>query len=174
MNKKAPQSPDESFDDANLARRLASWTRYLVMLPVLGLFVGATTLFVMASIDSYHVVAMVAAGEAGEKQVVLDFIELADIYLLATDLYIISVGLFELFIDDSLPLPDWLEIHTLDDLKEKLVGVVIVVLAVTFLGQAIKGAAPQELAYLGGGIAAVIAALAFFIKKAPGGYTKAE
>lgn len=159
---------DVSKAGDNPARRIAGWTRYIVILPVLGLFVGAVTLFVMASIESVQVVSHVLAGEAGEKQAVLDFIELADVYLLATVLYIMSLGLFELFIDDSLPLPAWLEIHTLDDLKEKLIGVVIVVLAVTFLGQAVKGAEAQELAYLGGGIAVVIGSLSYFLKRGGG------
>jgi len=153
---------------SNPARRMAAWTRYVVILPVLGLLVGAVTLFVMASVESVQVVLHVVGGEAGEKQAVLDFIELADVYLLATVLYIMSLGLFELFIDDSLPLPEWLEIHTLDDLKEKLIGVVIVVLAVTFLGQAVKGAEPLELAYMGGGTALVIAALSYFLKRGQG------
>lgn len=152
------------------ARRAAGLTRYIVGLPVLGLFVGATTLFIMASVESARVVAHVVSGESGEKQAVLDFIELADVYLLATVLYIMSLGLFELFIDDSLPLPEWLEIHTLDDLKEKLIGVVIVVLAVTFLGQAVKGAEPLDLAYLGGGIALVIASLSYFLKRGGGAH----
>lgn len=152
--------------EGNLARRLTGWTRYLVILPVLGLFVGATTLFVLASVESASVVAHVVSGSVANKEVVFDFIELADVYLLATVLYIMSLGLFELFIDDRIPLPHWLEIHTLDDLKEKLVAVVIVVLAVTFLGQALKGAQPIDIAYEGAGIAVVIAALSYFLAKA--------
>jgi len=153
-------------ESEHLARRMTGWTRYLVMLPVLGLFVGATTLFVVASAESVEVVRHVVGGELAEKEVVLDFIELADVYLLATVLYIMSLGLFELFIDDRIPLPPWLEIRTLDDLKQKLLGVVIVVLAVTFLGQAIKGAAPIDIAYQGLGTAVVIAASSYFLGKA--------
>lgn len=136
------------------------------MLPVLGLFVGATTLFIVASVESIAVVSHTISAEVSEKEAVLAFIELADVYLLATVLYIMSLGLFELFIDDQLPLPAWLEIHTLDDLKEKLVGVVIVVLAVTFLGQALKATDPLAIAYQGLGIAVVIAALSYFLRGA--------
>ncbi len=75
--------------------------------------------------------------------------------MLAVVLYIMAVGLYELFIDDNLDLPAWLVIHNLEDLKEKLVGVVIVVLAVFFLGRVIesekraRGAVPRR-RYLGG------------------------
>jgi uncharacterized membrane protein YqhA len=42
-----------------------------------------------------------------------------------------------LFIDSTLPVPMWLKIDTLDNLKAKLIGVVVTVLAVTFLGSAL-------------------------------------
>ena len=82
--------------------------------------------------------------------------------MLAVVLYIMAVGLYELFIDDNLDLPAWLVIHNLEDLKEKLVGVVIVVLAVFFLGRVIESQEPLEVLYLGVGISAVIAALSYF------------
>lgn len=50
---------------------------------------------------------------------------------------IISLGLYSLFSDDTLPLPRWLEVHSLDDLKGNLVSLVIAVLAVLFLRAAI-------------------------------------
>jgi len=76
------------------------------------------------------------------------------------------LGLYELFIDDTIPLPAWLQIHSLDDLKSKLVGVVAVVLAVSFLGAVIKGMEPLSLMYEGVGIAAVVAAMGYFLGRA--------
>lgn len=145
------------------ARRIAAWTRYVAVVPVVGLFLGAVTLVVIAGIDVYQIIALAFTGELDKKVAVLDFIELADIFLLATVLYIMSLGLFELFIDDRLPLPHWLEIHTLDDLKEKLVGVVVVVLAVSFLGKVIEAESARALMQLGLGVAAVIVALSYFL-----------
>ncbi|MGR3391246.1 YqhA family protein, partial [Sagittula sp.] len=76
---------------------------------------------------------------------------------------IISVGLYSLFINTDVRLPEWLKIRTLDDLKNKLLSVVIVVLAVVFLGQAVAWDGARDLMGLGIGIAAVIAALTWFI-----------
>lgn len=96
------------------------------------------------------------------------FIDLADLFLVGTVLYVMALGLYELFIDDRLPLPAWLEIHDIDDLKGKLVGVVVVVLAVFFLGEAVGGDGQRDVLRLGGGIALVIAALTYFLsQKAP-------
>lgn len=45
----------------------------------------------------------------------------------------------------KIQLPDWLEIHTLDDLKDKLIGVIVVVLAVLFLGQIVAWDGQRDL-----------------------------
>ena len=144
-------------------RRIPNYTRFVVGIPVLGLFAGAVTLTVMAAITTVKVIGKALTGGLVKQEAVLDFIELADIFLLATVLYIMALGLYELFIDDSIPLPEWLSIHSLDDLKSKLVGVIAVVLAVSFLGSVIKGMEPRLLMYQGAGIAAVVAAMGYFL-----------
>lgn len=148
---------------AGLAKRMPAYTRFLVAVPVAGLLAGAVTLTTMAGIQTVTTIGHALAGELAKKEAVLEFIELADVFLLSTVLYIMALGLFELFIDDSLPLPAWLEIHSLDDLKKKLVGVVAVVLAVAFLGSVIQGADPQALMYEGVGIGAVVVAMGYFL-----------
>ena len=52
--------------------------------------------------------------------------------------------------DDNIPLPNWLEIHDFDDLKSSLVGIIIVVIAVAFLGQVIDWKGGSDIAYFGG------------------------
>lgn len=154
---------DGSKKPAGLARRVPAYTRFIIAVPVIGLLAGAVTLTVMAGIETMLTIGHAMAGELAKKEAVLEFIELADVFLLSTVLYIMALGLFELFIDDSLPLPAWLEIHSLDDLKKKLVGVVAVVLAVAFLGSVIQGADAQALMYEGVGIGAIVAAMGYFL-----------
>ena len=69
------------------------------------------------------------------------------------------MSLYELFIDSETPVPNWLDINTLDDLKSKQVGVVVVLLAVTFLRFATAWDGGRGILYLRAGIALVIAAL---------------
>jgi uncharacterized membrane protein YqhA len=60
-------------------------------------------------------------------------------------------------------LPAWLEIHSLDDLKGQLVSVVIAILAVLFLGEAVKWDGKRDILGLGVAIALVVGALSFFL-----------
>ena len=69
-----------------------------------------------------------------------------------------------MFIGELPGLPDWLVFDSLDDLKSQLIGVVVVVLGVFFLGRALHGDDALNLLYLGGGIAAVTASLSLFLR----------
>jgi uncharacterized membrane protein YqhA len=158
-----PVQPEESPDSGNrFVSRVAGATRYFVIAPIAGLAVAAIVMTAVAVYDVVKITLSVFTGHPDISTLVVGFIEVADIFLLAVVLYIMSVGLYELFIDDNLDLPPWLVIHNLEDLKEKLVGVVIVVLAVFFLGRVIESQDAKEVLYLGGGIAAIIAALSYF------------
>jgi uncharacterized membrane protein YqhA len=85
-----------------------------------------------------------------------------DAILLGTVLLVIGYGLYELFIDTNLEVPDWLEINTLDDLKAKLIGVVVAIIAVIFVGVLVDAKSPNEVMYYGVGAGAVVLALAAF------------
>jgi uncharacterized membrane protein YqhA len=47
---------------------------------------------------------------------------------------VIGYGLYELFIDEDLQVPLWLQVQDLDDLKSKLIGVVVAIISVIFVG----------------------------------------
>lgn len=158
----------EEQKPAGITGRIPGYSRFLVGVPVLGLMVGATTLVAMAATTTVHTVVEAAAGHLSKSEAVLAFIELADVFLLSTVLYIMALGLYELFIDDNLVLPAWLTIHSIDDLKSRLVGVVVVVLAVSFLGMVIEGAEALDLLYRGLAIAAVVAAMGYFLSNKHG------
>jgi uncharacterized membrane protein YqhA len=148
-------------------RQLVSVSRYLIIIPSLGSFVAATTLMVYGALDIAKLVGeafVIGVSSKGAKALALGFIEAVDLFLLGTVLYIIALGLYELFIDEDLPLPDWLSIHDLDDLKNKLTGVVIVVMGVLFLGQVVTWDGERDLLRYGGAIALVIAALTYFLR----------
>ncbi|GAB4213147.1 MAG: YqhA family protein [Roseiflexaceae bacterium] len=157
--------------------RILGSSRYMIIIAVLCSLVAAATLLVYGALETYQIVAgLISGGKVGDKvakQLILDFIELIDLFLLGTVLFIVGVGLYELFIDSTVPLPAWLVIRTLDDLKNKLIAVVIVVLGVIFLGQVVSWDGQRDLLGIGVAIALVIAALTFFLsqtgKKKPAG-----
>ncbi len=142
-------------------------TRYIIILAVVGSFASAVALLAYGAVLAFQTVVDAAfsgyVSSKGMKALVLSSIETVDTFLLGTVLYIIALALYELFIDDTVPVPDWLVIHNLDDLKYKLVGVVVVVIGVLFLGQVMTWDGQRDL--LGYGVAAslVIAALTYFL-----------
>ena len=94
-----------------------------------------------------------------QNEMIGKLIKQADYALLATVLYVLALGLYSLFVDDRVPMPSWLRIHDLGQLKELLAGVVVVAIAVIFLGQALTWDGTTDLLAPGLASAAVIAAL---------------
>lgn len=137
--------------------------RGAMLLAIVGTFVIATAVLFHALWEIVDEVLALFRWETDSKQLTLAAIEAVDAFLLVTVLHIVSVGLYQLYIQDNIPLPKWARVADIDDLKVKLTGVVIVVLGVFFLGRAITGDGSQNLLLLGGGVGAVIAALSAFL-----------
>ncbi len=142
--------------------------RYLLIVPVIGciLLTAGTVLMGIVRIVTAGA-KLVLAGDYSAKAakiMSLAVIEIIDLFLVATVAYITAVGLYKLFISNThIELPTRLKINSLKDLEDKIIGVVVAALAVAFLGQAAGSDEPAALLNYGGGIALVIAALAFFI-----------
>src|SRR4051812_38378523 len=101
-----------------MGARIVSASRFLIVVAVICIFITGMALLVYGASETYELVAHLfsdGVSAKGAKALVLAAIELVDLFLLATVLFVIAIGLYELFIDDNLALPDWLEIHTLDD-----------------------------------------------------------
>jgi uncharacterized membrane protein YqhA len=168
-----------SVEAKPIRSRLFAATRYLVLIAVFGSFIAASALMIYAGIEVVVLVVDTlregSVSSKGAKALALGFIEMVDLFLLATVFYIIALGLFELFINPTLALPEWLVIRDLDDLKNKLTGVVIVVMAVLFLGQVVTWDGERDLLRYGAGIALVVAALTYFLSLNSGkGKSKGE
>lgn len=148
-----------------MLKKVLENSRFLVLIAVIGSLIGTVALLILGIYEIVEIVLEVSHGLIESKKIVLGLIEIIDTFLMATVFLIISIGLYELFIDSTLKLPEWLEINSLDDLKAKLVGVVIIVLSVIFLGNTANWKGGQEILYLGGGVAAVIFALTYFLKQ---------
>lgn len=142
-----------------------SRSRFVVLLAVGGCFVLAMLLLIYSAIGAVELALVALQGQTSGKKLAVAAIEYVDLFLLATVFYIIALGLYELFIDDTIAVPAWLEIHDLDDLKTKLLGVVVTVLGVLFLGQIVTWDGQRDLLGYGVSIAAVIGAVTFYTRK---------
>ena len=153
--------------------RILGASRFLIILAVIGSLLAATTLLIYGLLETGQLIwTTIEAGEVsrkGAKAIALEFIEIVDLFLLGTVFYIIAIGLYELFISSDVQVPGWLMIKTLDDLKNKLIAVVIVVIGVLFLGQVVGWDGEKDLLGYGAACALVIAALTYFLSNKTAG-----
>ena len=149
-----------------MLHRILARSRYLMLIAVLGSFGASVTLLIYGALETLITIGHTLTepvSTANSKQLILSCIEVVDLFLLATVFYITALGLYELFIDERIKVPDWLEIHTIDDLKSKLTSVIVVVLSVLFLSEVVRWDGGTNILPLGSGIALVIAALTYFL-----------
>ncbi len=149
-----------------LKKTIAS-SRYIVSAASVGAFVASLLLLVVALAQTVSVVSRTVTNfrsvVANPKELTLVLVTNIDLFLLSAGFYIIALGFYTLFVDDDINLPEWLEIHDFDDLKSSLVGIIIVVIAVAFLGQVIDWKGGSDIAYFGLAIGLVTASLTYFI-----------
>jgi uncharacterized membrane protein YqhA len=148
-----------------IVKKVLSSSRFFIAIAVVGAFLSSVVLL-LAGVVAVGEVAWDAIREPRTdveeaEHLAVDFIQLIDVFLLGTVLYIISLGLYELFVDPDLPMPSWLRIHDFEDLKVKVIGVIVVLLGVTFLGSAVTWQGGKDILYFGAAIGLVIVALAF-------------
>jgi len=148
-------------------RTVFSLSKYVVYIAVIGLLLAALAVFAFGGIMA--VTAIIGAFQhlafnaEGARVISVEFIELMDLFLLGTVLLITSIGLYELFIDPAIGevIPEWLSVSNLEQLKFNLLAVVIVMLAIFFLG-AVAEQIPEgtEILPYGVAISAVLAGIA--------------
>jgi uncharacterized membrane protein YqhA len=149
--------------------RFLSGTRYLILVPIVGLALAASFFFVfgglglLAALVEVVTSALSGASEAhvASLPVEVEIVEYVHRFLIGTVLYITAVGLYQLFIH-RIQFPSWLRIDSTEELETNLIGVTVVVLAVNFMGVVFTHDAAELLGY-GAGIALPIAALALFV-----------
>ena len=98
----------------------------------------------------------------GLKQTIVEVLTAVDAILLGTVLLVIGYGLYELFIDADLEVPQWLRVYDLDDLKSKLIGVVVAIIAVVFVGVFVDSNRASDVISYGVGAGALVVGLAIF------------
>lgn len=143
-------------------RRIIELSRYVVVLPSLGALIGAMVLVVIGLWEIATAIYKLIQLDVELKASIVSVLTAVDTLLLATVLLVIGYGLYELFVDDTVQLPPWLQIHSLEDLKGKLIGVVVAVIAVVFLGELVEGTNPEAVMQFGIGAGALVLALAAF------------
>lgn len=143
-------------------RRILGFTRFAVVVPAVASIVGALLLMAQGSIAMVSVVIDTVVNQSSLKSSIVDVLTAVDAILLGTVLLVIGYGLYELFIDSELEVPKWLQVRDLDDLKSKLIGVVVAIIAVVFVGVFVDANRAGEVLSYGVGAGALVLGLAVF------------
>ncbi len=155
-------------------------SRFMVIFAVVFGLMGAIVLFVVASFDIYETSNFVlntylthAHPENFHEDVVGGIIGAVDLYLIGVVMLLFSFGLYELFISDIDVAKSEdgtdnkvLAIHTLDQLKDKISKVIVMVLVVGFFQKVAytEYNSPLDLLYFALSITAVSVGLYFLGK----------
>jgi len=143
-------------------RRIIEVSRFVVIVPALAAIVGAILLMILGSVEILWATLDAVVDQVPLKETIVDVLASIDAILLGTVLLVIGFGLYELFVDTNITVPDWLEINNLDDLKAKLIGVIVAIIAVIFVGELVDAESANDVMYYGIGSGAVVIALAAF------------
>ncbi|WP_459202416.1 YqhA family protein [Methanococcus sp. CF] len=121
---------------------LALWnSRFIVTLAVIFGTLGSITLFLAGSVEIFHTIIGYFSDPMNSEQhnqILIGVIGAVDLYLIGVVLLIFSFGIYELFISKidiaraDGEVSNILEIYTLDELKSKIIKVIIMVLIVSF------------------------------------------
>lgn len=137
------------------------------MITIIVLFIGAIIVVAGGIAELYHIVVYLVSGGSGMvglgQYLSVNMTELIDLFLIAIVLIIIDLGLYQLFIDPDINLPAWLNTTSLESLKTRLLVVIVVLLAVIFLGAVAESEGGVAIAGLGIGIALVIFAIGYIL-----------
>ncbi len=139
-------------------------SRYAVLLAVLAMVAIAIGLFALATVlaarDLVSAFDDLLRDDFDATEVKVGFLQVVTLVLKAVVFYLIGTGLFTLFIG-PLPLPAAARIDSLTDLEVKIVGVIVVILATSFLeryqakgdaGDSLLSAAALTVAVIGLGL----------------------
>jgi uncharacterized membrane protein YqhA len=143
-------------------RKILGLTRYAVIVPSIAAILGALLLMAQGSIEIVLVIMEAVLNDAYLKDTIVDVLTAIDAILLGTVLLVIGYGLYELFVDTRLEVPSWLQVRDLDDLKSKLIGVVVAIIAVVFVGVFVDANRAADVVSYGLGAGALVAGLALF------------
>jgi len=140
-------SPDLGKKIENSFEKVLWSMRFVVLLGVVFGAISAIILFVVGSIEIFTVLSdaiFVVEAHLSHETILIGLIGAIDFYLIGLVLLIFSFGIYELFISEldiarsCGSFTSILEVRNLDDLKNKILKVIIMVLIVTFFQRVLE------------------------------------
>lgn len=150
--------------------QLLAASRLLILLPVVILLLVAAGTFIYGSIIFFASITGYIHDPARVGGKLSHFLIVEDLFLVGVTLMISAFGFYGLFVikgerrDSQYWLPQWLQMRDLDDLKARVVSMLILVAAMTFVDVVVEFHGNIDVFYLGVGVALVIVALTAFLR----------
>jgi uncharacterized protein (TIGR00645 family) len=122
--------------------------RYTLLVPVIVAFIGSTVMFANGTYHTAKAMSALVIGQhlGSSQEVTLPIIKALDAFLVGIILVIFSFGIYDFFISELDPAerssirPDWFKFESTGELKNKLIEVVLVILAIKFFEQMVANA----------------------------------
>lgn len=122
--------------------------RYTLLVPVIVAFIGSVVMFVNGTYHTAKATSALVIGHhlGSSQEVTLPIIKALDAFLVGIILVIFSFGIYDFFISELDPAerssirPDWFKFESTGELKNKLIEVVLVILAIKFFEQMVANA----------------------------------
>jgi uncharacterized membrane protein YqhA len=177
------ESSQPEMDTADASRNVNRWleleerlgqalglSRIVVIVPVIVLLLAAISSFAYGTDVFVRSVSRVIEDPELTSHNLGFLLLLTDLFLVGATLMIAAFGFYDLFItridahSPSLRLPDWLRMRDLNDLKARVISMVILVATVTFVDVVVESEAGRNTLYLGAAVALVIGALTAYLR----------
>ena len=107
-------------------------SRYIVFIGVVSLLLSSAAAFIWGLINAVNAVALIFVSYGQDSTIAIALIEVVDSVLIASVLLVSAVSLYEIFVA-PIGLPSGMVAHNLYELKGKLSGIVVLVMALKFL-----------------------------------------
>jgi uncharacterized membrane protein YqhA len=149
--------------------RLLAGSLLLALIPVVVLVAAGLGAFVYGVVVFVHSVRQVVRHPFPVGHHVGLFLLDIDLFLIGATLLISAVGFYELFVgyphsEDAPAMPAWLVMTDLNDLKRRILAMIVMVLSVSFVEVVVDNPGGRQVLDLGIGVAAVIVALTVFMR----------
>lgn len=126
---------DSPVDWTSLPVKILVASRYFFLVAVASTYMATLVLLGRGAWDTGVLVANslgLAAAKTGSS-LHAQALKIVDTFLVATVLYVLATGFFQIFVRSNLPLPRWMRISGPGAMESQLVGVIVTVMAVTAL-----------------------------------------
>jgi uncharacterized membrane protein YqhA len=143
--------------------RLVAGSRFLMLVGIFGLIVGAVEACFWSAANAYHVLHALLNREQYQSGVV-GLLHMLDAFLAAAVLLLVAVGTYGLFIAPLENAPEALMVRSLGALKSRFAGLLVLLMTVTFVEHVLSWNDPWNTLVFAGAIAVVSLTLVGFTR----------